>query len=140
MSHGGMDEPLSPAVVLDLTQARPTCHGGHESRHSGMKIRCATRQCATVTMGPGVQTISPMPIDRTGEPGQGLQDAGHKVLVYRDLMAVDRNPTCARPARAIEIHLTGNMERYMWSFDGEKLSARRRIRCRFAKVSGCASR
>ena len=71
---------------------------------------------------PAVQTISPMPTDRTGEPGQGLADVGHKVLVYRDLMAVDRNPDVRAPDRAMRIHLTGNMERYMWAFDGEKLS------------------
>ncbi len=71
---------------------------------------------------PTVQTISPMPMDRTGEPGQGLGDVGHKVLVYRDLMAVERNPDVRAPDRAMQIHLTGNMERYMWAFDGEKLN------------------
>ena len=71
---------------------------------------------------PTVQTISPMPMDRTGEPGQGLADVGHKVLVYRDLIAVDRNPDVRAPDRAMRIHLTGNMERYMWAFDGEKLN------------------
>ncbi|MFP5455090.1 MAG: copper resistance system multicopper oxidase [Alphaproteobacteria bacterium] len=75
-----------------------------------------------VKKGPGVQTISPMPMDRTGEPGQGLENVGHKVLVYRDLMALDRNPDVRAPSRSIDIHLTGNMERFMWSFDGEKMS------------------
>ena len=75
-----------------------------------------------VTMGPGVQTISPMPMDRTGEPGQGLEDAGHKVLVYSDLEALDPNPDTRTPSRALELHLTGNMERFMWSFDGQKYS------------------
>ena len=71
---------------------------------------------------PTVQSISPMPVDRMGEPGQGLGDAGHRVLTYRDLIAVDRNPDIRAPERAMRIHLTGNMERYMWAFDGEKLS------------------
>lgn len=75
-----------------------------------------------VKRGPGVQTISPMPMDRTGEPGQGLDDVSHKVLVYKDLMALDRNPDVRAPSRSIDIHLTGNMERFMWSFDGEKMS------------------
>jgi FtsP/CotA-like multicopper oxidase with cupredoxin domain len=75
-----------------------------------------------VRMGPGVQTIAPMPVDRTGEPGQGLEDVGHKVLVYRDLVALDANPDPRSPSRSLEIHLTGNMERYMWSFDGVSLS------------------
>lgn len=90
----------------------------------GMNMRDASK-APQVKMGPGVQTISPMPMDRTGEPGQGLEDAGHRVLVYRDLMAVERNPDVRAPDRAMEIHLTGNMERYMWSFDGVKLSDKR---------------
>jgi len=75
-----------------------------------------------VRKGPGVQTISPMPVDRTGDSGQGLEDVGHRVLTYRDLAALERNPDTRAPSRSLEIHLTGNMERYMWSFDGEKLS------------------
>ena len=75
-----------------------------------------------VKKGPGVQTISPMPMDRTGEPGQGLEDAGHRVLVYKDLMALERNPDVRAPDRSLDIHLTGNMERFMWSFDGVKMS------------------
>lgn len=71
---------------------------------------------------PTVQSISPMPVDRMGEPGQGLQDVGHKVLVYRDLVAVERNPDVRPPSRTLRIHLTGNMERYMWAFDGVKLN------------------
>jgi CopA family copper-resistance protein len=75
-----------------------------------------------VKMGPGVQTISPMPTDRSGEAPQGLDGLDHRVLVYRDLVALERNPDVRAPSRALDIHLTGNMERYMWSFDGVKLS------------------
>lgn len=75
-----------------------------------------------VKMGPGVQTISPMPTDRTAEPPPGLEGLDHRVLVYRDLVALNRNPDVRAPSRAFEIHLTGNMERYMWGFDGEKVS------------------
>jgi CopA family copper-resistance protein len=75
-----------------------------------------------VKKGPGVQTIAPMPIDRTGEPGQGLADVGHKVLVYKDLMALEANPDVRAPSRSLDVHLTGNMERFMWSFDGVKMS------------------
>jgi len=71
---------------------------------------------------PGVQTISPMPTDRTGEPPVGLEGLDHKVLRYRDLMALTRNPDVRAPTRSMDIHLTGNMERYMWSFDGVKMS------------------
>jgi FtsP/CotA-like multicopper oxidase with cupredoxin domain len=73
-------------------------------------------------MGPGVQMISPMPMDRTSEPGLGLESAGHRVLVYTDLVALERNPDTRAPSRALEIRLTGNMERFSWGFDGWKYS------------------
>ena len=77
-----------------------------------------------VKLGPGVQTIAPMPMDRTGEPGQGLESVGHRVLVYRDLVALEPNPDTRPPQRSLEIHLTGNMERFIWGFDGRKFSDR----------------
>ena len=96
-------------------------HGGMAmgDMHMGMRDPA---NAPRVKLGPGVQTIAPMPVDRTGEPGQGLDDVGHRVLTYRDLVALERNPDVRAPARALEIHLTGNMDRYMWAFDGEKLS------------------
>jgi CopA family copper-resistance protein len=75
-----------------------------------------------VKLGPGVETIAPMPADRTGEPGQGLANAGHRVLVYHDLQALQATTEVRAPTRQIELHLTGAMDRFMWGFDGEKLS------------------
>lgn len=75
-------------------------------------------------LGPGVQMISAMPVDRTGEPGQGLESVGHRVLVYKDLVALEPNPDTRPPSRAMEIRLTGNMERFMWGFDGKRFSDR----------------
>ncbi len=75
-----------------------------------------------VEMGPGVQSIAPMPADRTGETGQGLESLGHRVLVYKDLIALEPNADTRAPSRELEIRLTGNMERFMWGFDGKKFS------------------
>ncbi len=75
-----------------------------------------------VKLSPGVQTIAPIPLDRTGEPGQGLESVGHRVLVYKDLIALTPNADLRPPTRALDIHLTGNMERFMWGFDGLKFS------------------
>ena len=75
-----------------------------------------------VKLGPGVQTIAPIPIDRTGETGQGLESVGHRVLVYKDLLALTPDPDTRPPTRALDIHLTGNMERFIWGFDGVKFS------------------
>jgi len=93
-------------------------HGAGGMQHSMRDFSVA----AQVKRDPSVQTISPMPVDRMGEPGQGLEDVGHKVLTYRDLVALDRNPDVRAPSRSLDIHLTGNMERFMWSFDGVKMS------------------
>ena len=89
--------------------------------HSAMDMRDPLN-APQVKMGPGVEMISPMPKDRTGERGQGLENVEHRVLVYTDLVALDPNPDPRPPSRTKEIHLTGNMERFMWSFDGQKLS------------------
>src|SRR3546814_1338813 len=74
----------------------------------------------SVKVGVGVDAIAMSPVDRTADPGVGLEDVGHKVLTYRDLMSLTSNPDTRPPQRTIEVHLTGNMERFMWSFDGEK--------------------
>ncbi|MBJ7413586.1 MAG: copper resistance system multicopper oxidase [Phenylobacterium sp.] len=89
----------------------------------GMKMSMMDpRNAPQVKLGPGVQMIAPMPMDRTGEPGQGLESVGHRVLVYRDLIALEPNPDTRAPSREMEIRLTGNMERFMWGFDGKKFS------------------
>ena len=111
MDHSAMDHGASEGMRHAAM--------GHDMGSMDMRNFANAPQ---VERGPGVQTISPMPMDRTGEPGQGLEDVGHRVLVYRDLMALDRNPDVRAPSRSIDIHLTGNMERFMWSFDGEKMS------------------
>src|SRR3546814_2099820 len=77
---------------------------------------------AGVKVGPGLDMVSAMPMYRTDFPGLGLDKVEHRVLRYTDLKAQRPNPH--RPVeRELEIHLTGNMERYMWSLDGRKYSA-----------------
>lgn len=89
--------------------------------HGDMSMR-DPMMAPQVAMGPGVQMISPMSVDRVGDRGVGLADAEHRVLVYTDLVALDANPDPRPPSRQMEIHLTGNMERFMWGFDGKKFS------------------
>lgn len=103
---------------MDMSSMAGMDHGDMD--HSAMMLD--PRNAPQVKTGPGVQMISPMPADRTGDPGQGLENVGHKVLVYTDLASLDPNPDPRPPSREMEIHLTGNMERFMWSFDGEKYS------------------
>ena len=75
--------------------------------------------------GPGNSAVAVMSRPRLDEAGVGLEDAAHRVLVYADLKSVTPNYDHREPEREIELHLTGNMERYMWSFDGRKFSQAR---------------
>jgi CopA family copper-resistance protein len=94
--------------------------GGAAMDHSKMDMRDESK--VPFEVGVGVDMIAPNPVDRTGDPGLGLDNAGHKVLTYRDLMSAVPNPDTRAPTRTVEVHLTGNMERFMWSIDGKKLS------------------
>lgn len=72
--------------------------------------------------GPGYAAVAQMATGRLDEPGTGLENAGWKVLVYSDLRGLEAG-TDLRPAQhEIELHLTGNMERNMWSIKGKKYS------------------
>ena len=107
------------AAMGHCTPAGEGAHAGHGGMDHSMRDFSVAPQ---VKRDPSVQSISPMPVDRMGEPGQGLEDVEHRVLTYHDLVALDRNPDVRAPGRSLDIHLTGNMERFMWSFDGVKMS------------------
>ena len=68
------------------------------------------------------QNIARMPTDRLADPGDGLRDNGRRVLTYADLRALHPVADTRPPSREITLHLTGNMERYIWGFDGKKFS------------------
>jgi len=70
----------------------------------------------------GVQTTmrAMSPQYRLSDPGVGLRKNGRKVLTYADLKSLDGLVDTKYPNREIILHLTGNMERYMWSINGIK--------------------
>ncbi len=92
-------------------------HGG-----STMKHDMREEKAVNFPVGPGVDMIAPMPAVRLDHPGIGLDKVEHKVLNYTDLVARTPDKDLRAPTRRIDVHLTGNMERFMWSMDGEKLS------------------
>ncbi len=75
--------------------------------------------------GPGNQMVAEYSQNRMGEPGRGLEASGRRVLLYTDLKSLAPYPDQREPEREIELHLTGQMNRYMWSFDGKKYSESR---------------
>ncbi len=118
MGMGGMDHGSSGHEGHGSSAGPPPAAAAMD--HGDMDMRDASK--VGFPVGVGVDMIAPAPVDRTGDPGVGLDDVGHRVLTYRDLVALTPNPDQRAPTRMLEIHLTGNMERFMWSLDGEKLS------------------
>lgn len=67
-----------------------------------------------------MQAMSTSP--KLDDPGMGLRDNGRKVLTYSDLKSTFEDPDGREPSRTIELHLTGHMEKFSWSFNGVKFS------------------
>jgi CopA family copper-resistance protein len=116
--------PLRVRPTLTMMDMGMMDHGAHGGQGAGMAMDHGMRDKSKVNfpVGPGVDMIAPMPMDRVGDPGIGLDNVGHKVLTYKDLVSLKPNADTRVPTRRVDIHLTGNMERFMWSVDGEKLS------------------
>ena len=114
MDMAGMD--MGQNGVIDLSQPANERMTGHSMKMLDPSV------APNVPMGPGVATLSSMPSDRTADRPTGLEDVDHRVLTYADLRALEPNQDVRPPTRSLDIHLTANMERYMWSFDGLKLS------------------
>ena len=74
------------------------------------------------SMGPMVDSVAPVPRTNLDDPGVGLRDNGRRVLTYADLRTLDGPIDPRLPVREIVLHLTGHMERFVWSFDGHKFS------------------
>ena len=78
-----------------------------------------------------MQTMSPTP--RLDDPGIGLRDNGRRVLRYADLRSLHAPADDRTPSREIELHLTGNMERFSWGFDGIRFSKAQPLRLKYGE-------
>jgi CopA family copper-resistance protein len=127
MDHGAMGHGGAPAG--DVPAQKDNMDG---MSMEGMNMRDTSLLPPDVAIGPGLDMVSMAPEDKMGDPGIGLRDVDHRVLNYRMLVARDANTDAREPSRLLELHLTGNMERYMWSFDGRMYSAVSDVPIRFA--------
>ena len=121
----GMDHGSSPAPAQATGGAMAGMdHGAMAGAGQGAEMPMYSRSNPPpgVRAGVGVDNIAMMPVDRTGDRGTGLENVPHRVLTYRDLVSLTPNRDPRPPSRRIDVHLTGNMERFMWSTDGQRMS------------------
>jgi CopA family copper-resistance protein len=104
MGMGGMDMNMGDMAGMDHSAM------GHGS--SSYKPR------VDVKLGAHVDMMATNPQVRLNDPGVGLRNNGRRVLAYSDLRNLTPTRDKRPPSREIELHLTGNMSRYMWSING----------------------
>lgn len=106
----------------------PQGGGGHDMHGGGMVSHPANEQGNPLV---DMQTMAPT--SRFDDPGIGLRDNGRRVLTYGDLASPFDDPDGRAPSRTIELHLTGHMEKFAWSFNGQKFSDAEPIRLTYGE-------
>ena len=129
MANVKKDDANQKSQHMEHGSGMPPMHGMHEM--PGMKAVDPHRskipgaepvKHGPDDHGPGNQMVAEYSQNRMGEPGRGLEDSERRILLYTDLQSLTPYPDQREPEREIELHLTGQMQRYMWSFDGKKYS------------------
>lgn len=113
MNHGEMNhEAMNHAGMDHSSKGQPSMQHG-----SGASNQMQPHP-ASETDNPLVDMQTMMPVAKLDDPGIGLRNNGRRVLTYADLRSTFPDPDGREPTRTIELHLTGHMERFAWSFDG----------------------
>jgi CopA family copper-resistance protein len=122
MDHGSMDHGSKKSESMpDM----PGMDHGSMPGMKGMDMSGGMKMGGTPAQPkPGVEVdnVAMNPEDRLAEAGTGLNGNGRHVLRYTDLKALKRGDDQRPPSREITQHLTGNMQRFIWGFDGKKFS------------------
>ncbi len=120
--HAGHAAPQAPAA--------PDPHAGHDmsAMTGGMQ-----QHPDSESGNPLVDMQTMTPTSRLDDPGIGLRDNGRRVLTYADLRSLFDDPDGREPGRTIELHLTGHMERFAWSFNGIKFSGAEPLRLTYGE-------
>jgi CopA family copper-resistance protein len=101
----------------------PDPHAGHNMPSvPGSRLPAPVVHPASEAKNPLVDMQTAVAMAKLDDPGIGLRDNGRRVLTYSDLGSTFADPDGRDPGRTIELHLTGHMERFAWSFDGIKFS------------------
>ncbi|MBY4947520.1 copper resistance system multicopper oxidase [Cupriavidus respiraculi] len=118
--HAGMDHCQHAA--MDHSQHAAMDHGqhaGHGMAAPGpLKVPSKIARHARTEYGPSTDMRVDMARTNLDDPGVGLRDNGRRVLTLADMHTIGGPMDPRGPGREVELHLTGNMERYTWSMDG----------------------
>jgi CopA family copper-resistance protein len=130
-NHGAHGGHAAAAADPHAGHGAPAAQGGHAG-HGGNGMQMQAHP-ASETRNPLVdmQTMTPEP--RLADPGIGLRDNGRKVATYADLKSLFPDPDGREPGRTVELHLTGHMERFSWSFDGIRFNDAEPLRLNYGE-------
>jgi CopA family copper-resistance protein len=130
-SHPSLQAEIPPLDVAPLLTHGDMGMGGMDHSkmdHSNMSAEMMAMMMggsiehADTEYGPHVDMLAENPQYRLDDPGVGLRDNGRNVLTYSALRNLNPTPDPRDPEREIELHLNGNMRRYMWSINGIKFA------------------
>jgi CopA family copper-resistance protein len=116
-SMPGMDHAAMPGMNHGSMPGMQMDQGGM----SGMSGMEASPEAQKLQGSVGVDNVAMMPTERLQSAGEGFPP-GRRVLTYADLRALKPGSDPRPPTHEITLHLTGNMERFIWGFDGKKFS------------------
>jgi CopA family copper-resistance protein len=130
--HAGHGMPAGPHAGHEMPAEPPSPdpHAGHDMSAMGA---ARISHPGTEEGNPLVDMQTMAPSSKFDDPGIGLRDNGRRVLTYGDLKSVFPDPDGRQPSRTLELHLTGHMERFAWSFDGVKFSNAEPIRLTYGE-------
>jgi FtsP/CotA-like multicopper oxidase with cupredoxin domain len=111
MGTGGTDHGSMSGMPADRGAMGHGSMAGMEAGKSAQKLDLSVE----------VNNVAEMPTERLNSPGAGFP-AGRRVLTYADLRATRPGSDPRPPSHEITLHLTGNMQRFIWGFDGKKFS------------------
>ena len=127
MQHGG--HKLGKPVSMN-TSMPSDLHQGHELPTENLVSQV---KHGPDLHGPGSVTMGEVAYRRLDHPGSGLGNDSWRVLTYSQLRALKRPPGRRAPTRQFDLHLTGNMQKYIWGFDGKKWSEADMIRFQYGE-------
>jgi CopA family copper-resistance protein len=126
----------SSTTPMDMGAMPGMDHGGDGmASMPGMEADHSTMQAhpASEARNPLVDMQVMAPVPKLEDPGIGLRDNGRTVLSYAMLRSAFDDPDGRDPGRDIELHLTGHMEKFAWSFNGEKFSSAEPLRFNYGE-------